>query len=79
MPIEGGAGLAHGRFRAREPGLSGAQIGLLLGRVEPRQNVVRADMLADIGAALDHPPADAEGQFARHLGLTVPVSVMSLS
>ena len=62
MAFERGAGLAHGRFRAREPGLRGSQIGLLLGRVETSQHVVRRDMLADVGGALDHPPADAERQ-----------------
>ena len=64
---EGGVGLMHRRLRAGQPGLSRPQIGLLLGRVEPGEHVVRGDMLADIGLALDHPPADTEGQIALNL------------
>ena len=64
LPLEGGRGLRQLRFRRRQVGLGRAQIRLLLLLVQPGDDLVLRDMLADLDQPLGDAAADAEGEVA---------------
>ncbi len=64
LPIEIGGGLRQQGLRRQQDGLGGVEIGGLLARIEPRQDLIRLDMVADIGEPLLDSAAGAKRDVA---------------
>lgn len=65
LSVECGAGLRQEGLRGNESSFGGVKIGSLHLRIEPRQNLIRGDVVADLDEALLDLAADSKGYVAR--------------
>jgi hypothetical protein len=72
LSVECGAGLHQEGLRGAEASFGGVKIGSLHLRIDPRQNLVRGDVLADLDEALLDLATDSKGYVAREPGLYRP-------
>ncbi len=69
MPVDGRLRHAQLGLRCGYPCGRGVKIGLLLGRIEPGQEVAGIDVDPDIHQAREHAPAHAKGEVGAEAGL----------